>query len=113
MTKDNSIYLGHIKEAIANIISFVQNIDRENFLENRLVQDATIRNLEIIGEASKYISFEFRDNHPEIEWKKMAGMRDRLIHQYMGVDTQTILNLINMAILKIDHWVKLHSYYGE
>ena len=105
MTKDNSIYLSHIKEAIANIISFIQDIDRENFLENRLVQDATIRNLEIIGEASKNITAKFRDNHPEIEWKKMAGMRDKLIHQYMGVDILAVWGVIEEVLPTLDEQI--------
>ena len=105
MTKDNSIYLGHIKQAIENIISFTQDIDQVRFLDNKLVQDATIRNLEIIGEASKNITAKFRDNHPEIEWKKMAGMRDKLIHQYMGVDILAVWGVIEEVLPTLDEQI--------
>ena len=98
MIRDNSIYLVHIKESIDNIISFTQGIDKDNFLDNKLVQDATIRNLEIIGEASKNITPEFRVSHPEIEWKKMAGMRDKLIHQYMSVDILAVWGVIEEVL---------------
>ena len=79
MTKDNSIYLNHILDAISNIISFTNDLDKEGFVNNKLVQDATIRNLEIIGEAAKNLSPEYRKENPEVDWKGMA------FFFYMGV----------------------------
>lgn len=61
-------------------------MNEEDFLHNQLVEDAVVRNFEIIGEATKQISKAFRTEHPEVEWKKMAVMRDKLIHDYIEVD---------------------------
>ena len=71
---------------INDIFTYTSNMNSADFLNNKLVQDATIRNLEIIGEAAKSIPDSFRSQYPYIPWKKMSGMRDKLIHNYMGVD---------------------------
>ena len=83
-------------------------MNQQDFLNNRLVQDAVIRNFEIIGEATKNLDEDFRRSHPHVEWKKMAGMRDKLIHDYIGVDTwavwgvvENILPELHTQILKI------------
>ncbi|MCD4791816.1 MAG: DUF86 domain-containing protein [Bacteroidales bacterium] len=81
MKKDNSIYIGHIMNGIDKILSYTDKLSEEQFLENDLVQDAVIRNLEIIGEAVKMLSNEFRTEFNNIPWKDIAGMRDILIHE--------------------------------
>jgi uncharacterized protein with HEPN domain len=68
------------------------------FAENDLLQDAVIRNIEIIGEASKKISLDFRSLNSNIPWKEMSGMRDKLIHHYMGVDVEMIWNTVKEDI---------------
>lgn len=70
MKKDNSIYLEHIIECISNIEAYTVKITKDEFFNNKLVQDAVIRNLEIIGEATKNISAELRDKYPDLPWKK-------------------------------------------
>ena len=95
MTRDDTIYLEHILDSIANISEFTKGFSLDDFLNNKIIQDATIRNLEIIGEATKNIPDGYRLNHPEIEWKKMAGMRDKLIHQYMGVDLWAVWEVVS------------------
>jgi uncharacterized protein with HEPN domain len=86
MQKSNLYYLLHIKDCILKIEEYTDTLNQQNFLKNSLVQDAVIRNFEIIGEATKQLSKEFRLKYPDIPWKSMAGLRDKLIHDYIGVD---------------------------
>ena len=99
--KDDSVYLIHVLECIKQIEEYTIN-GREEFMNSRLIQDAVIRNIEIIGEATKQVSPGLRNEHPEIPWKEMAGMRDVLIHDYMGVDLQIVWNVVarNLAEIK-------------
>lgn len=90
MNKDVNIYIHHILLSVDRIFKFTEGQTWEDFSKSYLLQDAVIRNLEIIGEASKNVPSAYKDAHPEIEWKKMAGMRDRLIHDYMGVDIAAV-----------------------
>lgn len=83
MEKDPVIYLTHIQECIGRIKEYTKGLDENGFLENTLIQDAVIRNFEIIGEAAKQLNSDFRAKYPAIEWKKIAGMRDKLIHDYI------------------------------
>lgn len=95
--KDNKIYLRHIKECIENIESYTPN-GEDDFFSSKLIQDAVIRNLEIIGEATKRISKDFREQHPHVPWREMAGLRDVLIHDYFGVDNGIVWNVVENEI---------------
>lgn len=83
------IYLQHILDAILKIESYV-SAGKDAFMEDSIRQDAVIRKLEIIGEASKKISDDLRKKHPAIPWKDIAGSRDVLIHDYMDVDLDIV-----------------------
>jgi uncharacterized protein with HEPN domain len=87
--KEDFFYLLHIAEAITDIQSYVSG-GKDAFYSNKMVQDAVIRNLEIIGEAVKNITPATRSHAPEVPWKKIAGLRDVLIHDYFGVDLDTV-----------------------
>lgn len=86
MKKDDSIYLDHINTSLNKITDYIQGHDINTFLKSEKTQDAVIRQLEIIGEATKRISKELKDKNFQIPWADMAGMRDKLIHDYIGVD---------------------------
>jgi len=91
MTKrDSTVYLKHILEAIAIIEDYLSNIDEKHFHATQLLQDGVIRQLEVIGEASKNLPQNVREMAPAVPWKEMAGMRDKLIHQYFGVDIKAV-----------------------
>ena len=90
MKRDDSVYLRHILDAIAKIETYLQGVDEQTFLAQSLLQDGAIRQIEIIGEAVKQLSQQLRDQHPHIPWQDIAGMRDKLIHQYFGVDLDKV-----------------------
>jgi uncharacterized protein with HEPN domain len=98
MKKDDSVYLKHILDAISRIKEYTQDIKYENFIDNYLIQDGVIRQIEIIGEATKRLSKEIKEKHPEIPWKDMAGMRDKLIHDYLGVDIDAVWDTVEEDI---------------
>lgn len=83
--KSDQVYLQHILDAIVKILGYAQ-VGLDTFLDESHWQDAIIRQLEVIGEAAKQVSTQTRMRYPDIPWKRIAGMRDVLIHNYMGVD---------------------------
>ncbi len=95
--KDDKIYLQHIRDAVERIVSYTTE-GREAFLADTQVQDAVARNLEIIGEAVKHLSDELRAKHPDIPWKRIAGMRDEMIHEYFGVDLNIVWNVVEQHL---------------
>ena len=94
MKKDVNIFLAHILESIEKIEKFTESMSKKEFLESPQAQDAVIRRLEIIGEATKNLPKEFMQKHLEIPWGELTRMRDKLIHAYFGVDLNLTFRIV-------------------
>ena len=101
MKRDVLLFIEDIKEAIEKIEIFSKDVNEELFLKDELRQSAVIRQLEIVGEAVKNIPQEFRKKYPLIEWQKIAGFRDVLIHAYFGADISRIWKVISKDLPKL------------
>lgn len=86
MSPSSSDYLRHILDETNYLITTSQGLNKKDFINDQTLKRAWVRSLEIIGEAVKQLPPNFRTDYPEIEWRKIAGMRDKLIHNYFGVD---------------------------
>ena len=103
MEKDE-IYLKHVLDAIESILVYVSGLNKEEFIkiENQMMQDAVIRELEIIGEAVGKLSDDIKRNNPDLPWRNISDMRNKLIHEYFGVDLAVVWKTIeaDLPILK-------------
>lgn len=87
-------YLADIIESVKRVESYVKDVTRKNFFQDTKTQDAVIRNIEVIGEAVRGLPAEFKRKHKEVEWARIAGMRNRLIHLYFGVDLDVVWDVV-------------------
>lgn len=101
MKKDPKIFLAHIIESVELIEEYSREITQAHFLKDRVLQDAIIRRLEVIGEAVKSLPNSVRIQSPEIPWKQMAGMRDMLIHEYFDVDLILTWRVVRQELPKV------------
>jgi uncharacterized protein with HEPN domain len=86
----DELRLRHILDAAERILDYLSGVERDQFLGNRLLQDAVIRNLEIIGEACVNLTPALRDAHPDVPWQRASGIRNRLVHGYFDVDLSVV-----------------------
>lgn len=103
--RDDRVYLGHILDAIGLIESYTRS-GREEFFTNPLVRDAVLRNLEVIGEAVKNLADAVRARAPQVPWRRIAGLRDVLVHQYFGVSLPLVWEVVEQDLPELRRQVE-------
>lgn len=102
--RGDRIYLLHIRDAIARILDYTSE-GKEAFFQDTRTQDAVVRNLETIGEAVKNLSVELKSGHSDVPWRRIAGMRDKMIHQYFSLDLQIVWAAVERNMPELKHQV--------
>ena len=93
--RDFRDYIQDILDSIVEVKKFVEGMRFEDFTKDKKTVNAVIRSLEVIGEAAKKVPEDLREGYPQIPWKRMTGMRDKLIHEYFGIDLEIVWEAIN------------------
>ena len=105
--QDYSIYINDILKCIKKIKRYIKSLDFDSFILDEIIYDAVIRNLEIIGEASNKIPKSIQKNYDQIEWRKISGLRNILIHNYSGIDDDIIWDVIKKKLPVLEKQLKL------
>ena len=100
--KDDRVYLQHIFDALNDIATYA-SAGRDAFFAERMRQDATLRKLEVIGQAVKNLSEDAKSRRSEIPWKQIAGMRDKVIHDYFGVNLEIVWAVVEKELPRLKH----------
>jgi uncharacterized protein with HEPN domain len=88
--RDDRAFLLHIRDSLREVREFVEGTNYEGFLEDRMMQNAVMRSFEVVGEAARRVSPEFREAHPDVPWRLMGDFRNKLIHDYFALDLEVI-----------------------
>jgi uncharacterized protein with HEPN domain len=107
MPRDYKVWLEDILEAVGKIHAYMEGMSQKTFAADPKTLDAVVRNLEIVGEAIKKIPDEVRSKHPAVDWKKIAGLRDILIHEYFGIDVEIIWDIVQNKLPVLEKQIKL------
>ena len=96
--KQDEVFIRHILDEIDFLIDSSKGLEYEVLIKDETLKRAFVRSLEVIGEATKNISSQFRQKHPDIEWRELAGLRDKLIHRYFGVKWEIVWDVVKNQI---------------
>jgi uncharacterized protein with HEPN domain len=103
--RDTILLLEDMLQSAKKIQRFTKDIDFDSFMSDEKTIDAVVRNFEIIGEAANRIDTDFRDKNPEIEWKRIRGFRNRIIHDYFGIDYEIVWTIIESYLDELVDWL--------
>lgn len=92
--KDDLVYIGHMTDTANKAIGFIKGVSREDFDNNELLRLSLTHLLQVIGEAARRVSLDFRASHPEIPWKAIVGMRSKVVHDYLNVDEDVVWDTV-------------------
>jgi uncharacterized protein with HEPN domain len=96
--RDDRVFVQHLRDAISRIESYLDGVTEEHFVSTPLIQDAVIRQRQVIGQAAKNLSHEFRGRSAHVPWSEIAGMRDKIVHDYMNVDLAIVWETVTRDI---------------
>jgi uncharacterized protein with HEPN domain len=103
--KDDRLYLIHISECLQRVEDYVGQYDKEGFLASPMVQDAVIRNLQVMAESTQKLTDKLKAAHPEVDWYRIAGFRNILVHDYLGVDLEVVWQVIVKELPSLKRFV--------
>ena len=98
LKRDYKLFITDIRDCANRILDYTMDKSFDEFIENQMLLDAVVRNLEIIGEATKNLPNDIRQKYPQVEWRKIAGLRDIVIHGYFGIDYEILWDIIQNKI---------------
>ena len=107
MQREHKVYLEDILTSIEKIERYLKGISYKKFSKDSMICDAVIRNLEVIGEATKNVSLDIKKEYKDIEWKKISGLRDILIHAYFGIDLKIVWDIVTNKLPELKKLIKV------
>lgn len=99
-SKDHSVYIEHMLDSILRIDEYVES--KEQFYDSHLVQDAIVRNLQVMAESSQRLSEEIKNKYPDIPWDDISGFRNVLVHDYLGIDLDVIWSVVEQELPRLE-----------
>ena len=104
--RDTILLLDDMLQSAQKIKRYTSGLDFDSFMSDNKTMDAVVRNFEIIGEAANRVDPDFQGNHPEIEWKRIRGFRNRIVHEYFGIDYEIVWEIIESYIDEMINWLE-------
>jgi len=104
--KDDKLYLIHISECIGRIESYIEGKSKQDFLDSELIQDAVVRNLQTLAESTQRLSDDAKERQGGVDWFKIAGFRNVLVHDYLGIDIERVWNILEKELPELKETIQ-------